>query len=112
MIRVCALADLPPGRIRRLALTPPVAIVHTEDGELFALDDTCTHEKASLTDGWVEGCFVECPLHGARFDLRTGEPDDDSPTDRPVRTHQVSVVDGEVYLIGSAEAQPGEPLAS
>ncbi len=97
MIRVCALADLPPGEMRRLKLKPPIAVVHTDDGELFAVDDTCTHQKASLSEGWLEGCFVQCPLHGAQFDLRTGEPDD-GMADRPLRTHQVSVVDGDIYL--------------
>ena len=38
------------------------ALFHTEDGFL-AVDDTCTHQDASLAGGWLEGCFVECPLH-------------------------------------------------
>lgn len=112
MIRVCALADLPPGQIRRLDLKPPIAVFHTSDGELFALDDTCSHQQASLSDGWLEGCAVECPLHAAQFDLRTGQPDDDGPADEPVRTHQVSVVDGVVYLTATGESQPDEPIAS
>jgi len=101
MVRVCALADLPPGQMRKLKAKPPIAVVHTEDGQLFAIDDTCTHQKASLSQGWLEDCFVECPLHAARFDLRTGEPDEDGMADRPVRTHQVSVLDGDIYLTGA-----------
>jgi len=112
MIRVCALADLPPGEVRRLDLNPPIALFHTEDGQLFAVDDTCTHQNASLADGWLEGCAVECPMHAAQFDLRTGEPDEDGPADRPVRTHQVSVVDGDIYLTHTPGSQSDEPLAS
>ena len=41
-------------------------------GEIFALDDTCSHETASLSEGWVENGVVECPLHAGRFDVRTG----------------------------------------
>lgn len=63
---------------------------HTADGELYAIDDTCTHQDASLADGWLEGCEVECPLHSAIFDLRTGEPDG-LIARRPVRTHRVLV---------------------
>ena len=49
-----------------------IAIFHAEDGEFYALDDTCTHETASLADGWIEGTEVECPIHSAKFCLKTG----------------------------------------
>lgn len=92
MIFVCALSDLPPGEVVRLDVVPPVAVFRTDDGALFAIDDTCTHQDASLADGWLEGCAVECPLHESRFDLRTGQVDR-PPAKRPVRTHRV-VVEG------------------
>ena len=97
MIHVCALADLPRGSARRLPLSPPVSVFHTADGELYAIDDTCTHQDASLSEGWLEGCFVECPLHAASFDLRTGEPTC-PPAKRSVKTYPVHVEDGEVYV--------------
>ena len=102
MIPVCRLADLPRGDAVRVDSTPPIAVFHTEDGELFAIDDTCTHQDASLADGWLEGCEVECPLHASRFDLRTGRVDA-PPAKKPVRTHAVSVVDGAVMVTPSAE---------
>ena len=76
MITVCRIEDLPPGESIRVTdgVAAPVAVFHTEDGEVYAIDDTCTHQDASLADGWLEGCFVECPLHTAFFDLRTGRP--------------------------------------
>src|SRR3712207_7511553 len=46
---------------------------HTDDGEIFAIDDTCTHQDASLADGWLEGCEVECPLHASRSEEHTSE---------------------------------------
>lgn len=85
----------------------PVALFHTDDGEFFAIDDTCTHQDASLADGWLEGCEVECPLHASRFDLRTGAVDA-PPAKRPVRTHEVSIIDGEVYITLS-DAAPNFP---
>lgn len=59
------------------------------DGEVYAIDDLCTHEQASLSEGEIEDGQVECPWHGAAFDLRTGRctappADDDVPT-YPVR---------------------------
>lgn len=49
----------------------PIA-VFLVDGEILAVQDTCTHEDASLADGFVEGDVIECPLHGGQFDLRSG----------------------------------------
>ncbi|MEU1150407.1 bifunctional 3-phenylpropionate/cinnamic acid dioxygenase ferredoxin subunit [Streptomyces sp. NPDC005863] len=96
MIPVCRLEDLPAGESVRLDTTPPVAVFNA-DGELFAIDDTCSHQDASLSEGWLEGCQVECPLHAASFDLRTGRPTC-LPARRPVRTHQVYVEDGVIQV--------------
>ncbi len=106
MTTAVPLDAVPPGTAHRLPVTPPVTLFHTEDGELFAVDDTCTHQDASLADGWLEGCLVECPLHSSRFDLRTGAVDG-PPARRPVGTHAVEVRDGMVYvLVGTPAGQP------
>ena len=96
MIRVCALTDLPPGEAVRVDGTPPIAVFNVDD-VFYAIDDTCTHQDASLADGWLEGCFIECPLHASSFDLRTGLPTC-PPAKRPVRTYPVVVQDGVVYV--------------
>jgi 3-phenylpropionate/trans-cinnamate dioxygenase ferredoxin subunit len=103
MLAVCPLAELPRGEARRVEVDPPIAVFHTEDGEVFAVDDTCTHQDASLTDGWLEGCEIECPLHASRFDLRTGAVDA-PPAKRPIRTHEVTIADGVIHVSLSAEA--------
>ncbi|MFM9373357.1 bifunctional 3-phenylpropionate/cinnamic acid dioxygenase ferredoxin subunit [Streptomyces sp. Da 82-17] len=99
MITVCRIDDLPPGEsiVVTEGVPAPVAVFHTEDGEVYAIDDTCSHQDASLADGFLEGCFVECPLHAAFFDLRTGKPTC-APAKFPVRTHQVSVENGHILL--------------
>ena len=97
MIRACAVADLPEGEALRLDGPAPIAVFHTEDG-FFAVDDTCTHQDASLSDGWLEGCEIECPLHASRFDLRTGAVDA-PPAKLPVRTHEVVIVDGMINVV-------------
>ncbi|GAA5173226.1 bifunctional 3-phenylpropionate/cinnamic acid dioxygenase ferredoxin subunit [Pseudonocardia eucalypti] len=110
MIHVGALAAIPLGEAVRVMADVPIAVFRVEsDGgpgdTVYAIDDTCTHQKASLADGWVEDCRVECPLHAACFDLRTGESD--SPLIRkPVRTHQVVVADGQVYVRPATEGAP------
>jgi 3-phenylpropionate/trans-cinnamate dioxygenase ferredoxin subunit len=100
MIPVCAVGDLPDGEAVRVEAEVPIAVFNVE-GAFYAIDDTCTHQDASLVDGWLEGCTVECPLHASCFDLRTGEPTG-PPAKKPVRTHKVVVEDGKVYVCVSA----------
>jgi 3-phenylpropionate/trans-cinnamate dioxygenase ferredoxin subunit len=101
MILVCPINDLPPGAALRVEADPPIAVFNA-DGELYAVDDTCTHQDASLADGWLEGCQVECPLHASCFDLRTGKPSG-PPAKRALRTYPVRVVDGMIQLDDAAE---------
>ena len=104
MITVCPLDDLPPGEAVRVEADVPLAVFNV-DGELFAIDDTCTHQDASLADGYLEGCWVECPLHASTFDLRTGKVSG-PPAKTGVRTHAVTVVDGMIQVEPSAAAVP------
>ena len=97
MLEVCPLSELPPGEAVRVDAQPPIAVFHTEDGEVFAIDDTCSHQDASLADGWLEGCEVECPLHASRFNLRTGAVDA-PPARTGVRTHETAIIDGVIHL--------------
>ena len=91
-------ADVPPGHAARVEIDGvPVAIFNL-DGEFHALDDTCSHAEASLSEGDLdpERCAIECPLHGSSFDLRTGDPIT-LPAVEPVRVHHVEV-DGDGML--------------
>ena len=103
MIFVGSMDDIPLGEAVRVEAEVPIAVFNV-DGELFAIDDTCTHQDASLADGWLEGCAVECPLHAACFDLRTGMPSG-PPAKMPVRTHEVLVSDGLVYVRTAAPVE-------
>ncbi|WP_202899816.1 non-heme iron oxygenase ferredoxin subunit [Kordiimonas gwangyangensis] len=73
-MKVCALDDLDIGGAIKLDVQPPVAVIRGESGDVFAIDDTCTHADASLSEGFVEGDAVECPLHMAFFCLKSGQP--------------------------------------
>jgi len=104
LVRVCPLADIPAGEGFRFdEVVPPIAVFHTDDGEVFAIDDTCTHQDASLADGWLAGCEVECPLHASKFDLRTGQVDA-PPAKVGVRAHRATVTDGEIWVELSTDA--------
>lgn len=89
-VKVARLSELPAGTMRQVEVGGvPVCLVNAA-GTVCAVQDTCTHEEASLSEGWLEGAVVECPLHQATFDLRTGK----SLT--PPATEDLQVFDVEV----------------
>jgi 3-phenylpropionate/trans-cinnamate dioxygenase ferredoxin subunit len=74
-VEACRLDELPPGSVRIVPVRPLLSIgVYNCDGELYAIEDRCTHDDGPLCEGeWEpETCQVICPRHGARFDIRTG----------------------------------------
>ena len=101
-IRVASLDDIPEGEGIAIDKTTTgtadnIALLRDDDGTVWALDDTCTHEEASLAEGWVEGGYVECPLHSSKFCLKSGEVQG-LPATRNTCPHRVEVRDGEIYL--------------
>lgn len=101
-IRVADLEDVPEGEGIAISkditgTEDDIAILRDEDGSVWALNDTCTHETASLADGWVENGHVECPLHSSKFCLKNGAVDG-LPATRDTVAHRVEVRDGAVYL--------------
>jgi nitrite reductase/ring-hydroxylating ferredoxin subunit len=74
-----------------------ICLAHAEDGCFYAISDTCTHEDYSLSEGELWGLDVECPMHGSRFNLRTGAVTG-LPAVIPARVFPVAVEDGEVFV--------------
>lgn len=66
-------------------------------GEFFATDDICTHAYASLSEGYVEDGFVECPLHAGRFDIKTGKAQG-VPVIEDIKTFPVKVDGDNIYV--------------
>ena len=98
MIRVCSTDDIPKGSAISVDINGlPVALVHTDDDSFYAVYDECSHASVALSEGEIEGCTLECWLHGSRFDLRTGEPTG-LPAIEPVPTYPVEIRDGAVYV--------------
>ena len=98
-VTIASVDDIPPGHAARVEIDGhPVAIFNV-NGEFHALDDTCTHAEASLSEGEldVDECTIECPLHGSTFNLCTGEPLS-LPAVEPVEVHEIAVEDGVLKL--------------
>jgi 3-phenylpropionate/trans-cinnamate dioxygenase ferredoxin component len=99
--RVCGLSEVPEGGSLRVELADvDIAVVRFE-GELYAIEDLCSHAEVPLSDGDVEefngAPTIECYLHGSCFDLRTGEPTN-LPATEPVSVYPVRV-DGDDVLV-------------
>ncbi len=94
LIDICAVSELPPGEHRLVEWEDLEIGIFNCDGELLAIEDRCSHDNGQLLDGEVdpEHCTVECPRHGAKFDLRTGKPLN-LPAYVPVDTFPVSIQD-------------------
>jgi 3-phenylpropionate/trans-cinnamate dioxygenase ferredoxin component len=95
--RACALADVPEqGAVYAEIDGLPVSVVRS-DGELYAIEDTCSHEEVSLSEGEVEDGEIECWLHGSRFDLATGRPTS-LPATRPIAVYPVKIDGDDVFV--------------
>ena len=94
--KVCRTDEIAEGAALQIKGDPPIAVFHV-GSEFFATDDTCTHAKFSLADGYVEGAEVVCALHEARFCLRTGRVLS-PPAMVPLRTYSVRIESGEVFI--------------
>ena len=74
-----------------------IAVVHADDDQFYAVRDECSHASIPLSEGEIDGCTLECWLHGSRFDLRTGEPTG-LPAVEPVAAFPVEIRDGDIYV--------------
>ena len=99
-----ALADVGRGRMRSCRVGERELVVcHTRDG-VFAVDNVCTHALARMSEGYLKGTRLTCPLHGATFDVRTGAVLG-GPATFPLAAYQTRVVDGMVEVALPPEAE-------
>lgn len=96
-VKAVRIEDIPAGKMLRVKLAGRRILVANVDGCFYAADDRCTHEDASLSRGVLRGEWVKCPLHGSRFNLRTGEVVED-PAVEPLRVYPVRVENGELWV--------------
>lgn len=109
-IVVAQIGDIPEGegiKIDAAVLgTVDDVAVFNESEEYYALDDTCTHETASLAEGWVEDGCIECPLHAAKFCLSDGKVQS-MPATVDVFPHEVVISDSEIRVIPNPQRLKG-----
>jgi 3-phenylpropionate/trans-cinnamate dioxygenase ferredoxin subunit len=96
-VNVARRTDIPPGG-KALAEVDgrPIALFNV-DGCFYAIDDVCTHDGGPLAEGQLSGAEIQCPRHGARFDVRTGKALC-FPAFEPVTCHRVEVRGDDIYV--------------
>ena len=95
--KVGSLSEVPPGTAKVYEVGDRAIAVCNVDGELYAVDDVCTHDEGSLDQGELEGFEIECPRHAARFDVRTGKVTA-LPAVLPIDTFPVRVDGGDIEI--------------
>ena len=96
-VAVAQVDDLAPGEMKFVAIDRERIVLANVEGSFYALRDVCGHRNAPLSRGKLDGCIVECPLHFAQFDIRTGKFVD-GPYSADVPAYEVRVEGGAVYL--------------
>lgn len=72
-VDVEAVTALPPGSVKVVEVEGVMIAVFNIDGDFYAIEDVCTHDGSEIASGCLQGDEIECPRHGARFNVRTGE---------------------------------------
>lgn len=94
---LCSIDDIPEGGALRVAAGDLTLAVFKVDGEVYVIDDHCTHGPGSLSEGFLQGYEIECDFHQGCYDIRTGEVTA-PPCMIPVNTYPVFVANGRVTI--------------
>ena len=91
-------SDILPGSLHKIAIDGKEILVTNVDGKFFAIDDSCTHSGASLSEGKLDGCKIICGWHAAEFDCKTGKLVKFPAKIRDLGTYKVSVESDDVFI--------------
>jgi 3-phenylpropionate/trans-cinnamate dioxygenase ferredoxin component len=101
-VRIGLETEIPEGEVRVFEAEGIGIAIARVEGKLYAIEDVCTHDDGPLGEGVLEGCEIECPRHGARFDVRTGAVTR-MPAAAAVAVVALKVEKGEIFAEVEAE---------
>ena len=96
-VKVAVRDGCPPGNLLNVAVGELRIVLANVNGDIYALEDRCSHQEFPLSDGELEGAELECIYHGATFDVCTGKATQ-LPATQPVKTYEVDVRGDEIYV--------------
>ena len=95
--KLAVLTDIPDGAVLETGTQSQPLALYKVEGKVYCTGNLCTHAEAFLSDGYLEGYEIECPLHGARFDIRDGRVLC-APAGKNIASYPVRVEGGEVFV--------------
>lgn len=96
-VKIARLDEVEPGKVKVFNLGQEAIALCNVDGNIYAVKDVCTHDDGPLGEGELNGCQIECPRHGARFDVTTGKAMS-LPAVLPVPTYKVDVQGSDIFV--------------
>ncbi|MER9801258.1 non-heme iron oxygenase ferredoxin subunit [Mesorhizobium sp. M0142] len=96
-IKLCAISDLEEDTVIPFEIDDNRIAIYLIDNKVYATSNVCSHAFALLSDGWLEGTLIECPLHGAQFEITSGEVVQ-GPADCPITVFETKVEGGQVLV--------------
>ncbi len=96
-VKICGVNDLAEGEVRTFKVNDHDILLAKYQGEIFALENICSHDGGELGEGRLVRGQLECPRHGARFDLKTGDAKA-MPAAVGIGTYDLKIEDGEVMV--------------
>lgn len=102
-IEVAAAADLPPGTCRGVEVGSKFIALYNLAGRLYASDNICTHQLAFLSEGQVDGEYIECPLHQGRFHIPTGAAQGE-PVTEPIAVYPIKQENEKLFVLVPEDA--------
>jgi nitrite reductase/ring-hydroxylating ferredoxin subunit len=91
-------SEMPPGKLNKVSVDGKEVLVVNLDGNYFAMDDTCTHSGASLSEGQLDGSTVTCPWHGSTWDCKTGKLEKFPAKINDLKSYKVIVESDDIFL--------------
>ena len=91
-------SEMPPGKLNKISVDGKEVLVVNLDGNYFAMDDTCTHSGASLSEGQLDGSTVTCGWHGAKFDCKTGKLEKFPAKINDLKSYKAIVESDDIFL--------------
>lgn len=90
--------EFPPGKIQKITADGKDILVANIDGNYFAIDDTCTHAGASLSEGNLKDSAIVCGWHGAEFDVKTGKMTSFPVKIKDLKSYKITLESGNIFL--------------